>query len=35
MGCYGDSAMAGAEEEVRVDLPAAGLRRSEERDENR
>ncbi len=31
-GCYGDSTVARAEEEVRVDLPAVGLRRGEARD---
>jgi hypothetical protein len=32
LGCHGNSAMARAEQEVRVDLPAAGLRRGEPRD---
>jgi len=32
LGCYGDATVARAEEEVRVDLPAAGLQRGEARD---
>jgi hypothetical protein len=32
LGCYGDSTVARAEEEVCVGLPAVGLRRGEARD---
>src|SRR5262249_24335384 len=32
LGCYGDSTVARAQEEVYVDLPAVGLRRGEARD---